>query len=198
MPLIVITGGIGAGKSTVMKYFAECGCSCGDADDFVHQLYVPGGEMCRRLAERFGDEVLNSDGSLNRKAVADLVFGNEAELEWLNSQIHPLVRGRIEAEAAAAADKLYFAAVPLWFECGWEGGGDVPVVAVWCDGATQRQRLLKRGWSDDEIRARLARQLSMDEKLKRADYGIMTACSWEETRRQCDILLQRLKHPANC
>ena len=193
MSLVVITGGIGAGKSTVMRYFEECGERCGDADEFVHQLYCPGGMMTQRIAARFGTEVLNGDGSLNRKAVADRVFGNPVELEWLNNEVHPLVRQRIEEEVAQAPERLYFAAVPLWFECQWEGCEKVPVVAVWCDAETQRQRLEKRGWTTEEINARLARQLSMDEKLRRADYGIVTACQWSETRKQCQLLLQRLK-----
>jgi len=182
--LVVITGGIGAGKSTVLAKFRALGHACVDADDIAHSLYTPDGEATAAIARHFGAEVLSADGTPDRKRLAAKVFGNDAELQWLNGLVHPLVRKRIDEAARAAAPKPLFAAIPLWYESGWQIEGTT-VVAVWCSRETQLERLRQRGWSDDEIARRLATQLSMDEKYARADYGIVTDCSWERLEAQC-------------
>ena len=193
--LIVITGGIGAGKSTVLAKLKALGHACVDADDVAHGLYTPGGEATCAIARHFGADILDADGTLNRKSLASKVFGNDAELQWLNGLVHPLVRKRIDEAARAAAPKPLFAAIPLWYESGWQSP-DTPVVAVWCSRETQLERLRQRGWSDDEIAQRLATQLSMDEKYARADYGIVTDCSWARLEAQVAEVARRVTEGA--
>lgn len=185
--MIVITGGIGAGKSTVLKELAASGASCADADEVVHGLYRPGTPLLAQIVQHFGEEILTSDGALDRPRLGRLIFNNPQEVAWLNQQIHPLVQGELQRLDQESQGKLY-AAIPLWYECGWgekaSPMAQTPVVAVWCSAATQHQRLLARGWTDEDIAARLANQLSMDEKAGRANYVIISDCTMEEMRRQ--------------
>ena len=134
------------------------------------------------MVSRWGRSVLSEDGQINRRKVASIVFGNGSELEWLNSLLHPLVREEIRR---LSEEGTLFCAIPLFFEIGWNCDADTRVVSSWCDEKTQLERLKARGWSQEEIARRLASQISRDEKLKRADYGIITSCSWECMREQC-------------
>ena len=153
-----ITGGIGAGKTAALRLFGTFGARVLDADDIVHRLYAPGSELCALLSERWGTKVTNSAGGIDRAAVADIVFAAADELEWLNQTIHPRVRQKIQEERRRPGPPL-FCAVPLLYESGWERDWD-RVAAVWCDPATQRERLRRRGWSDRQIARRLERQLT--------------------------------------
>ncbi len=190
--LVGVTGGLGAGKTTVLQVLREKGAAVLDADDVVHRLYAPGEVAYRALCRRWGAAVLRSDAEIDRKRVADLIFGDAIERRWLNGLVHPLVRERIRV-AARETRGLLFCGVPLLFEVHWEQ--DMwRTVAVWCPAGVQYERLRDRGWSDAEIRRRLATQLDMDEKLHRADYGLINSGSLELLRRQCEALRKRLEH----
>lgn len=190
MSLIGITGGIGAGKSTVQQILRELGVACWDADEAVHDLYRPGGEGLRRVTEHWGRELLLADGTLDRKAMADRVFASPEQRDFLEKLIHPLVQQHMLKAAAAEKGDL-FCSVPLLYECGWEKEFRC-VIAVWCDRTTQQERLRARGWTDAEINARLAAQLPMEEKLNRAEFALANNGSREWLREQCVRLLQRL------
>lgn len=183
---IGITGSIGSGKSTVLEIFAELGAGVWDADVAVHALYEPGREGWRLVRERWGDAALEPDGRLDRAWIAARVFANPAERRALEAQIHPLVR-RDMAETAARTGGPLVCAVPLLYESGWEQDFHA-VVCVWCAPDIQHRRLRERGLTDDDIRARLAAQLPADEKLRRADAGIINSGSRELLRRQCEQL----------
>ncbi|NOY82699.1 MAG: dephospho-CoA kinase [Kiritimatiellaeota bacterium] len=190
--LVGITGGLGVGKTTVLQILREKGAEVLDADDVVHRLYAPGEAAYRAIRRRWGADVLQADGTIDRTRVADLVFGTPTERRWLNGLVHPLVRKRIRI-AACRTPGLLFCAIPLLFEVRWER--DMwRTVAVWCPEAVQMKRLEQRGWSGAEIRRRLATQLPMNEKLHRADYGLINFGSLELLRRQCEILRKKLEH----
>lgn len=180
--LIGITGGIGMGKTTVLRDFASLGASVLDADDVAHSLYEPGREAYRAMVGRWGDSVLDGEGRIDRAGVGRRVFGDAAELGWLNGLLHPLIRAELRRASEGSAP--VYAAVPLLYESGWESDAS-KVVAVWCGPAVQRARLLARGWSEAEIARRLGAQVSAEEKLRRADYAVLTDCSWELLRAQC-------------
>jgi len=190
--IVVITGGIGAGKSTILKRFTALGAHCVDADEVAHSLYEPESAVTAAIAAHFGAAVIGSDGRPDRKALAAKVFNNPSELAWLNGVTHPAIRQRIDEAAAAVAPEPLFAAIPLWYESGWSIPG-VTVVATWCSAPVQMERLRQRGWSDEESRRRIASQISMDEKFARADYGIITECSWERLAQQCAEILRRIR-----
>ena len=186
MILVAVTGGIGAGKTTVLSSFSQLGAAIADADDIAHDLYLPGRPAYQALRERWGEEILNQDGSICRATVAAKVFSQPQELAWLNNLIHPLVQQEI-VDMASTSGKPLFCAIPLLHECAWQQQMTA-TVAVWCDAATQHQRLLARGWSEEEIAGRLSKQLSMDEKMRRADYMVLTGCPRELTHRQCEAV----------
>ena len=188
MALIAVTGGIGAGKTTLMHKFLALGQSTADADDIAHNLYEPGREAYLRMVERWGKGILLDDGRISRSVVAGIVFTRHSELEWLNALLHPLARREIHE---LSRGKTLFCAIPLLYEGGWEKDCDA-VVAVWCPKDVQYSRLRQRGWNDNEIRRRLESQISMDEKMVRADYAIITDCDWDCLERQCRYLLDDL------
>lgn len=193
MALIAITGGIGAGKTTLTSQFKAFGAAVADADDIAHQAYNPGNAAYVKIVERWGERILDADGLIDRKAVASIVFGNASELEWLNGIVHPFVLEEIKKQSR---DKILFCAVPLLYESGWSDDCDF-VVSTWCPPDVQKERLKKRGWSDEEIQRRIKSQISMDVKLHRGDFGVITSCSWECLREQCrriyEIILLRVQ-----
>lgn len=190
MCLIGVTGGIGAGKTAVLSEYGKLGLQTLDTDAVVHELYTPRTPVYRRLRDRWGQAVLDDRERIDRTALGRLVFAAPRELEWLEELVQPLVRERMLA-AAEDAEPVLFCAVPLLFEKGWDPDMDC-TIAVWCDPATQMQRLRERGWDPAQIRQRLHRQMDMDEKLARADYGIINIGLPRLLRDQCQRLWQQL------
>lgn len=188
---IGVTGGIGAGKTTVLSLLAELGARTVDADDVVHDLYQPGQPGQEAVRERWGNRVLTATGSVDRTALAELVFTAPGELRWLNGVIHPMVQERIAQLASEVPQPLY-CGIPLLFEVGWESAVRFSV-AVWCAEDTQLERLGQRGWSAEEIRRRRACQLHMDEKLRRSDFAIINNGSREHLGEQCRILKRQVE-----
>lgn len=191
MPLFAITGGIGAGKSTVLDFFQTLGADVLDADQIAHSLYEPGQPAYHAMLSRWGKEILCSDGNINRKAVAAKVFPVATELTWLNSLLHPLVRDVINA-FGNRTNNLVYCAVPLLHESGWRQDFTA-VIAVWCAPETQWQRLQARNWSEPEIKQRLSQQFSMDNKLDCSDYGLISDCSLAMLYQQCTLLHAQLR-----
>jgi dephospho-CoA kinase len=190
-PLIGVTGGIGAGKSTVLwELQHNFSRRTVDSDDVIHRLYGPGSPVLSKLVGRWGTEVARQDGSVDRSRVAQIVFGESAELDWLERVSHPFVLDEIKRLAVEDSTPL-FCGVPLLFERGWDRWF-APVIAVWCDRATQLARLRKRGWTAAEIEQRVSRQWDMDRKLARADFGLINSGTRALLHWQLEQLLSRL------
>lgn len=187
-----VTGGIGAGKTTVLECFRTLGAETIDADHVVHRLYAPGQAGYQAVVNRWGCDILKADGNVDRGALARIVFADRAERTWLNEVIHPMVRERFLRAAARPGRQLLFCAVPLLFETGWTDLFNASL-AVWCAAAIQRQRLANRGWTDEDIDRRLRAQMPMDDKLMRADYGIVNTGSLSMLRSQCECVVDRLR-----
>jgi dephospho-CoA kinase len=190
-----VTGGIGAGKTAVLRLLADLGAETLDADDVVHALYETGEPGRAAVRQRWGERIMTAAGEVNRAAIAEIVFADSSELSWLNGVIHPMVQERIGRQAAESEGVLY-CGIPLLFEAGWERFM-WKTVSVWCDPQTQTERLRRRGWDRREIERRVACQMNMDEKLKRGDYGLVNNGSWEHLREQCRLLRERLETEAN-
>ncbi len=191
--LIGLTGGAGCGKSTVMGIFASLGWRCVDADALCHEAYAdPDCQLPALFKARWGAEVLDAAGRPDRRAIAGIVFKDAAELEWLESAVHPeiLRRARARCELFKGEDFIFDA--PLLFEAGWQSLFK-KVICVWCDPAVQRSRLLARGWDDGEIARRLGRQMPQDRKLELSDYGIVNSSSLEILELQCSAVSNLIK-----
>jgi len=190
MSLFAITGGIGAGKTTVLSFFAKCGGVVLDADDVAHKLYLPGQPAYAPILQRWGEKILSPQKTIDRQAVAAIVFQDQAERSWLNQLLHPLIQDSIRQQANQATAPC-FCALPLLYEAKWHDWADA-VISSWCTSADQHQRLLNRGWTEEQINARLDSQLSMDYKLEKSQFAIISSCSWSCLEQQCNIIFNIL------
>ncbi|WP_432506567.1 dephospho-CoA kinase [Kineococcus arenarius] len=165
-----LTGGIGAGKSTVARLLARCGAVLVDADVLAREVVSPGTPGLRAVAERFGPRVLTATGELDRAALGRLVFSDPAARADLNALVHPLVAARREELVAAApAQAVVVEDVPLLVETGAAARFPL-VVVVHADVEERVRRLVEdRGMSRDDARARVAAQAGDDERLAAAD-----------------------------
>lgn len=173
MRLVGLTGGIGSGKSTVSAALAGRGAVVIDADAIVHELQSPGMPVFKAMVERFGRGVVAADGTLDRQAVADIVFGDDQALADLNRLTHPAVGAEIASRVAAAAGtgRVVVLDVPLLVEGGRQKVGGLLVVD--CPVEVAVARLVgQRGMDEADARARIARQASREERLARADHVI--------------------------
>jgi dephospho-CoA kinase len=166
---IGLTGGIGSGKSTVSALLAAHGAVIVDADRIAREVVEPGTPGLERITEAFGDGVLEADGSLDRAALAAVVFADPDARRQLDGIVHPLVRARArEMAAAAPPDAVVVHDVPLLVETGQASSYDL-VLVVEADPATRVSRLVQRGLTAEDARARIEAQASDDQRRAVAD-----------------------------
>ena len=186
MKIIGLTGGIACGKSTVSKALRALGACIIDADALAHELSQPNQALFNAYVQRFGMAIVTAGGTLDRAAIARLIFTDptmRAEVEQIS---HPLIRRAVEERLRMAEKEQKRAAVldvPLLFEAGWDALADeVWVVAL--PPEEQLTRLLARDktMSEVEARARIAAQMPLAEKCARADVVIDNSGTKEETR----------------
>lgn len=193
---IALTGGIASGKSHVLDQFRRRGIPCLDADVLAHGVTAPGTEATAAIAERFGSSILDPQGAVDRRALGPLVFTDPVARRDLEAIVHPAVYRAIQAGLRAfelLGSRMAVADIPLLFETGRAGEFDAVVVTA-CAEDVQKARLLARGLSEIEISQRLAAQMSIAEKVSRADFVIRTDGSFEETDAQVgDVLAALMK-----
>ncbi|MBM3827017.1 MAG: dephospho-CoA kinase [Actinobacteria bacterium] len=193
MILVGLTGGIGSGKSTVSARLAARGAVVLDADAITRDVQLPGSPVLVQLAERFGPGVLATDGSLERQALATIVFADPEALKALNAIVHPAVgremnRRLIEQRATT---NVVILDIPLLTENPREGLQGRIVVDVPVE--TQVERLVKyRGFDEADARARIGRQASRDERLATADFVVDNNGAPEDLEPQIDRLWEWL------
>lgn len=173
MRVVGLTGGIGAGKSTVSAALAAKGAVVIDADAITREVQQPGTEVFAAMVDRFGPGIVAADGSLDRQAVADIVFPDPAALADLNAIVHPAVGATIAERLAAqiGTDHVVILDVPLLVESGRDDMAGIIVVDA--DPETAVRRLVEhRGFSEADARARISRQVGRDERLAKADFVI--------------------------
>ncbi len=192
-----LTGGIGSGKSTVCGMFRGLGASIIDADVLAREVLEPGRPAYFETIHIFGKRVAGSDGRIDRKALADIVFRDPAKRKLLEGIVHPRVfeeEARLAAatEAADPAAVVFFDAA-LLIETGAHSRMD-RVVLVWCRPETQLDRLVKKcGLSSEDALLRINAQMPLDEKKRYATHIIDNDGSVEETERQVRKLYGELK-----
>jgi len=195
---VALTGGIATGKSYCLQRFVELGVATIDADALAREAVAPGSAGLRAVGERFGPDVLASDGTLDRAALGRVVFADTKARAALEAIIHPEVYRRIRewfvnlpsTAAVAIAD------IPLVFETGHQHDFDRVVVAA-CSPEEQISRVMARdGLDASAARARIAAQWPIGEKVARATHVIWTDRGFAETDRQVGDVYARLKADA--
>jgi dephospho-CoA kinase len=186
---IGLTGGIASGKSTVTQRFEELGVPVIDADVASRSVVEPGKPGLARVVERFGPQVLDAEGRLDRRALRTVIFKDSASRQALEAILHPLVRADMEQQAAAAEGPYVVMAIPLLIEGGNPHQRVDRVLVVDVDEALQIQRVQMRdGTSPEQARAILASQASREARLAAADDVLSNTGSVAELRQAVDLL----------
>ena len=190
MLLVGLTGGIGSGKSEVSRRLAALGAVIVDADAIAREVVEPGTDGLAAVVAEFGDAVLAADGSLDREALAAVVFGDEQARRRLNGIVHPLVGARtmqlIVAAAEADPHAVVVNDVPLLAEGGMKDRYEA-VVVVDTDPQTQLDRLVgMRGMTEADAKARMAAQATREQRLAIADYVIRNDGDLDQLQKQVE------------
>lgn len=171
--IIGLTGGIGSGKSTVSEILRNKGYIVLDADEIGRKVTAKDEPLLRLLVKEFGIEIIQDDGTLDRKMLADLAFGDKRKTNRLNELVQTAILCRSVEEfhkiSLSGQDKPMFFEVPLLFEAGW----DKYMSQIWLVTAPEDVRIerveIRDGMSEEEIRTRIRLQMSEEEKMERAD-----------------------------
>lgn len=190
-----LTGGIGSGKSTVSARLAAHGADVIDYDVLAREAVEPGTPGLAAIVRRFGDDVLQPDGSLDRPALGAVVFADDTARRDLEGITHPAIRELAVARETASVAPVLVHDHPLLVEMGMAGSCDL-VVVVDVPPEVQVQRLVEqRGMSADDARARLAAQTSREERLAAADVVLDNTGSVDDLLAAVDSLWERLSAP---
>lgn len=184
-----LTGGIGSGKSTVVEMLADMGAAVVDADEIARRVVAPGSSVLARLAEKFGSDILLEDGTLDRALLAERAFSDERGTRRLNEITHPAIREQAERDISRAEEtsEIVVYEMPLLVESGQVSLVDV-VVVVDVPESVQIDRAVRRGMDETDVRQRMLRQASRDQRLEAADAVIDNSGSYDATRAQVDAL----------
>lgn len=168
--LIGLTGGIATGKSTVSNYLAKThSLPILDADIYAREATALGSPILTKIQARYGQEILDSNGELNRAKLGDLIFTNSQEKQWLESQIHPFVRQKFDSNLQQLEQPIIILSIPLLFEANLTSLV-TEIWVVYCSTAQQISRLISRnGLTLEQARDRLQNQWPLSEKIKKAD-----------------------------
>ncbi|AYX81932.1 dephospho-CoA kinase [Corynebacterium amycolatum] len=192
-----LTGGMGSGKSTVARRFAELGAVIIDADQIARDVVEPGEPALAELAEAFGEGIVLDDGSLNRGELAKRAFVSAEKTELLNSITHPRIEQRTEEQFNAAGDAIIVFDSPLLIEMGQSEAQDL-VVVVHTPVEVRLDRLVEsRGVDREDAKQRIAKQISDDKRLQFADVVLENSGTEEDLVRQVDRIWERIIQPLN-
>ncbi|WP_240612741.1 dephospho-CoA kinase [Alteromonas flava] len=190
--VVGLTGGIGAGKTAVSDAFAALGVNVVDADVCAREVVSLGSPALNAIKQRFGNEVIAADGSLNRPRLRQIVFTQPEQKQWLNDLLHPLIRARMLELIAQAHSPYCLLVVPLLLENNMQNLVQ-RVVVVDVPEQLQIDRVLARDGSDEEtVKGILQAQLKREERLSRADDIIDNSQSLEALNQQVKKLHQQL------
>jgi dephospho-CoA kinase len=199
IPVIGLTGGIGTGKSTVTHMLAALGAAVIDADQVGHQIYLPEMPAWQELVATFGDVILNPDRTINRPALGKIVFADPEALRTLNRIVHPKMFDRmaelIAAQRAQGSMPAIVIEAAVLIEANWTPLVDYVWVVVAAEAMVIERLAQQRHLSADQVRARLAAQLSTDDRIKHAHVVIGNDGSLDDVRAAVQRAWNRLGHP---
>jgi dephospho-CoA kinase len=192
--IIGITGGVGMGKTTVSNYLANTyHLPVLDADLYAREAVEPGSTVLAEIVERYGSNILLSDGTLDRRRLGDIVFNSPPERLWVEQRIHPFVRDRMETELEKLAQthSTVVLVIPLLFEARMT---DL-VTEIWVvqsQATQQKERLMQRDRLNlEQIQVRIDSQMAIEKKVEQADVVIDNSSSVEALYQTIDQALQR-------
>ncbi|WP_083004570.1 dephospho-CoA kinase [Halomonas sp. GT] len=196
--IIGLTGGIGSGKSTVARAFEELGVGWVDADDVAREVVAVGEPALAAIAEHFGEDVLNSDGTLNRSALRTIIFENPAQRQWLESVTHPKVRERLllHLDRLQAQSPYVLLVSPLLFESGQDKLVHRTLVIDVPESLQLARTLARDGVSESQVRAILAAQLPREERLAKGNDVIDNSGDHADMMRQ--VIQLDCRYRAEC
>ncbi|WP_293445409.1 dephospho-CoA kinase [Persephonella sp.] len=193
-----LTGSIGTGKTTVLNLFKELGAYVISADQIVHQL-LKRKDIKEKIKKEFGN-VFTSEGEIDRKKLAQIVFKDEKKRKKLESIIHPEVFKELENFFKSVdkkdPDAVAVAEIPLMIETGSYKNYDI-VIVVYAPEEIQIERLKKKGMKEDEILRRIRSQMPIDEKIKYADIVIKNTGSIDQLKKEVENVYKKLKNFSN-
>jgi dephospho-CoA kinase len=190
---VVVTGGIGSGKSEVTRLFDELGAVVVDADVLAREVVAAGTPGLEEIVRTFGADLVGPDGELDRPAMGRRVFADPTARTQLEAIIHPRVRQRAdEIERAAPADAVVVHDIPLLVETGQADRFDA-VVVVDVPEDLQVRRLADRGVAEDDARSRIRAQADREERLAVADYVVDNTGTREDLRPQVAEIFTKLR-----
>ena len=176
MKVCGLTGGVGMGKSTAAQFLRARGARVVDTDELARQLVQPGQPALAEIQAEFGKAIIASNGRLRREELAEIIFADAAARKKLETILHPRIRERWLAQIETWRREnraLAVVVIPLLFETRAESHFN-KIICVACSAPTQRQRLLSRGWTPQQIQQRLAAQWPVEQKIARADFIVWT------------------------
>lgn len=197
---IGLTGSIAVGKSFVCECLRELGCHVLDADQTSRETVAKGTDGLAEIVRKFGEEILQPDGELDRKKMGSIVFADEEKRQLLNSIVHPRViqaqNKWIDEVEKQDPNGIAVIDAALMIESGGYQRFD-KLIVVWCEPEIQLQRLMARdGFDENTAKMRFAAQMPQDEKKRFADHLIDTSNGFDDTRRQVERLVSQLKKPS--
>ncbi len=198
MKRVGLTGGIASGKSTVCEMLRSKGACILDADEVAHTLILKGRSCYSRVLKTFGDEILGTDGEINREKLGALVFGSPERLNSLTQILHPEVIRQILEELAkiegGTRPARVIVDVSVMIESGFHRSFPYLIV-VSCRPEQQLERLMARSHlQEEQARQRIASQIPLERKIEFADWVIDNSESLDHTRQQVDKLWETLNH----
>jgi dephospho-CoA kinase len=179
-----VTGIYASGKGTVCAMFEELGAKVIDTDILAREVVEPGSIGLKLYVKEFGKKILNADGTLNRRTFANIVFKDTRKVKLINEITHPLISQKMLEIINNTPDKIYMINTPLLFESDFHKFMDYNITVF-----ANNDQVIERGLSRDniteiEIKERLNNQISLNEKIKLADYVIDNSSTTENTKRQ--------------
>jgi len=194
MKVCGLTGGVGMGKSTAAQFFRTRGAHVVDTDELARQLVQPGQPALAEIQAAFGQTIVAPEGRLRRDELARIVFADAAARQKLEAILHPRIGERWLAQIETWRREnraLAVVVIPLLFETRAESHFD-KIICVACSAATQRKRLLARGWTPEQIRQRLAAQWPVEQKISRADFVVWTDGALDAQVQQLERIFVKL------
>jgi dephospho-CoA kinase len=195
--VIGLTGGIGSGKSTASRLLGELGAEVIDADQVGHRIYLPETPAWREIVEAFGKEVLAADGSVDRRKLGPIVFGDARALQTLNrithGKIFAYIQGQIDYMRQHTPDRIVVVEAAILLEAGWRALVEQLWVVIATEEVVIARLQASKRFTAEQVRARINAQLANDTRIAQADRVIWNNASFQELRQAVEEAWRSLR-----